>query len=657
MVDQSDARRLAEELSDCRQRGLDWLDLRTSNQEPTPAVILQDLAKAYVARQHLSAAGRVAEIKVLLQDGIGEFERQGHVSEASLLRDLFFGSSADGTIAAAGVLLRNAREKSGENEARFSRRRASVMQSFSKFLIDFTASSFAEPNRSEQEDAPSAQALATYGYLDSNEHFIDLLARAVRVTIVGITNEQLPQILEEALRRKRDTHGIDAFWASLRIVFLGKALLGAVNDERERVQDSAEALGERRRDAVWARSSLWALLKGANSRNWWMYEYPHVPALNGALLELEHSSTVRLLIRAPRQPPERHIYIELENAAHHFQQVFEDIIHNCESADMIVPVGAPGDSIFHYERSRLQVNALKDGNNAGDWLPMVLVLTSYETAGSKHPYMQLRTSDNSARELGRLSHLTGHILQDDRLRPHGVMLDAPPLSFGLADKAPRSAAERIVQEVAGDNISSAIRPMATGAYLYPDKESLFFFVFSLDLPAGIRFPRRAEMHSVSLADLLSLRKIQILRSAAQLCRMSATNDLAEYPQVPAAEVLALNLTLHDETELGRSLKRLAGRSADELHSLAASIESLVAQSGRTSQVRPRLGRVAGLAGWQHREFFNVLLPQYAEMGISGAREMRDELKADTAKGAAMSTLAELYQDDETIASIPSKLEL
>src|SRR5262249_21719545 len=149
---------------------------------------------------------------------------------------------------------------------------------------------------------------------------------------------------------------------------------------------------------------------------------------------------------------------------------------------------------------------------------MVLVVTQQRRGGMSEAMLQLRTSDNSSRELSRLSHLSGHVLQDDRLRPGGVTLATPPTSFGLADDPPLSAARRVVQEVTGDDLASAMRPAATGSYLYPDKEHLFFFVFVLDLPEGIQFPHHAEMHSYPLSELLAIRASTVLSCAARLCR-------------------------------------------------------------------------------------------------------------------------------------------
>ena len=198
-----------------------------------------------------------------------------------------------------------------------------------------------------------------------------------------------------------------------------------------------------------------------------------------------------------------------------------------------------------------------------------------------------------------------------------------------------------------------MRPVATGSYLYPDKEHLFFFVFVLDLPEGIQFPRRAEMHPFPLPELLAVRRNRVLRSAAELCR---TTDVSERAWRAAAEVVALNLTLHDATDLGETLISLAGRKTEQLASVAAGIEQLVTAHTSPSWISPsREIQITGLAGWQHREFFSVLLPLYSKIGIDGASDLLDAVTHDRHRSGAVARLARLYQDELLMASMPVEL--
>jgi hypothetical protein len=656
VAERDDPGRIAGDLADCRQRGLDWLDRSTSNQAPVRATALQQLAQEYIAARHLAATGRIAQIKVLLRDGIDELTRQGHTTDADLLRDLFFGESTDGPIKSPGELLRSARERVGDSsEARFRERRANVMRSFAHFLVDFAASAPREPDRGQRVSVPEQHSQpAVTGHVGDSEHFIQLLTSAVNVTIVGITNEHLKPILEEALRRKRAAEGPDAFWESIRIVFLGKALLDAVNDEREEFHDSREALRQRRQEAVWARTSIGIFLTLAYPTRWTLYQCPYLPVLTGSLLEFSEGKKIaHLLIRRPRRSTADHLYIDLDDVANRFSAVFEDIVRNSESANMIVPVGVPAEGAFQCTGVRLQRNALKDRSGADGWLPMVLVVTLRRRSGHVEAVLQLRSQENRIRELNRLSHLAGHILQDDRVRPEDRPLMGVPKSFGLTDDVPLVAARRVVEEVTGDNLASAIRPVGTGKYLYPDKEYLYFFIFALDLPEGTQFPRRAEMHSFPLSELLAVRANQVLRCAVKLCQAT---DVSHRTWYAAAEVVALNLSLHDYADLGETVLGLAGRRREELTHMAAMIEQMVTE--RTAPSWASAGRevpVIGLAGWQYREFFSVLLPLYADNGVAGASELLDLVNLDQRKRAALPQLAELYQDEHLMASMPIEL--
>src|SRR5262249_5558949 len=158
-----------------------------------------------------------------------------------------------------------------------------------------------------------------------------------------ITNERLAPMLQEALRRKRAGGRSDAFWGSLRIVFLHDSLLHAVNDEREALHDSGVALRQRRQAATWARKSVRVFLKRSNSTRWGMYEYSYMPPVIGSLLEFgdqKRKKIAHLLVKRPRQLTADHLYLELDVIDEGYMSaLFEDVIRDSEQARMIVPVG------------------------------------------------------------------------------------------------------------------------------------------------------------------------------------------------------------------------------------------------------------------------------------------------------------------------------
>jgi hypothetical protein len=649
---------VADDLGECRQRGLDWLDRNTSSQRRIQAASLEQLAADYADARGLLAPGRIRQIKRLVEDGIAELRTQGHPGDAALLLELFFGSAPDGPIPPPGVLLDSARKKAGETEARFRERRSALMRSFAQFLITYVESISRSSSASERADTLAKDTSRHYqtpqiGSAARNEHFIELLASAVNATIIGITNEHLLPALQAALSRKREIRP-DAFWNSLRIVFLSESLLNTINDEREEFGDPVEALRQRSLELSWARRSIRVFLKRAHSTRWALYDWNYAPTLTGSLFEFQDGrKLVHLLIRPPGRPASDHLFIDVSDRVDRLSAVFEDIVHRSASDTMIVPVGAPSSEGFECNGVRLHAQVLKDGSGQSGWLPIVIVLTSHIRNGKAEAVLQLRTVDNASREENRLSHLTGNILHEDRVRPSGRPLAEVPKTFDMAHATPLSAAKRLVKDAAGTDLGTALRPVTTGSYLYPDKEHLFFFVFVLSLPEGLHLPRRAEMHQFRLSELLAIRANQVLCSAVQVCRNEA---ISQRSFALAAEVLALNLVLHDRDDLAVTMLGLIDESADKRAAAAQAMSELVVDRTAPSWMDPsREVLLKGLAGWHYREFFSTLLRLYAEIGIDGAAELWAAIDGDEKKRAARDRLADLYQDEDVIAGLPPEL--
>jgi hypothetical protein len=328
---------------------------------------------------------------------------------------------------------------------------------------------------------------------------------------------------------------------------------------------------------------------------------------------------------------------------------FQDIVEHSAS-NYNVPVGVPTDAVFQCTGLRLHSTVLRDGSRARGWLPMVLAVTTMRRAGQVEPILQIRSAENSARELNRLSHLGGHILQEDCGPATGQA--AGRWIFGLTDDIPFRAATRLVSEMTAIDPAGGLRPAGKGGYLHADKENLFFFVFSLKLPETAQFPWPADMHAFPLLDLIAIRANQVLRSAAQLCRM----DTSERAWNAAVEVLALNLTLHDHAELGDRLLQLRSDFPGGKEQLAEDLTGLVTRRASPSwAVADSDAQLAGLAGWQFREFFAQLLPLYARLGVHGAADLQHRIDDDTGKRDARDRLKDIYQDENRIALMPIEL--
>jgi hypothetical protein len=65
--------------------------------------------------------------------------------------------------------------------------------------------------------------------------------------------------------------------------------------------------------------------------------------------------------------------------------------------------------------------------------------------------------------------------------------------------------------------------------------------------------------------------------------------------------------------------------------------------------------LTGLSGLQFREFFTILLPFYARVGVSGAAEHLMLVRDDETKRNAVERLAELYRDERIVRLIPVEI--
>jgi hypothetical protein len=667
---------IRDELAACRQRGIERLDLSSHNQSPVPTPVLQGLANEYIAVRQLRVHGRISQLKYLFRDAIKAFATENE-GDAQLAGDLLFGDSQNRITKSPGELLDIARKKSGyRTEAQFRDVRRGAFAEFARFLPDFvedvkrgnlnSSGAGAEASGSVSvlprlrvsptDSAPDPEVKrrnVTTGYVVSGEYFIRLLADAVNVTIVGFTNENLASMLRAALERRRAASiSSDACWDSLRVVFLSEKLLELVNDERRDYPDRNEMLKQRRRAAVQGRRTVSNFLRSLPPERWTTHESRYFPPLIGTLFEMPNGQRIiQLLIRRPQRSAEDHLYLQLEDTqGNYFSAAFEEIVHSSVDDTKVVPVGFPVAQRFRVTGTRYRQNALRDRSWAQGWLPLVLVITWRRRNGRAEPLLQLRTHLNAARELDRLSHLSGYILDDDRRpSPDSELED----EFGPEDEVSLRAARRRVQMETSEEDSAALQPLGTSGYLHPDKEHLFFFVYACEFSEGFQLPRETEMSSVSLAELLSIRENQTLRQALRLCEESA--PMRGKARADAFEIAALNLTLHGHAEVAQKMMNATARSTAGIARIAPEIRDLVEQTRQTWPGTERETVLMGLSGLQYREFFSLLLPYYASVGVPDAADHLRRIDEDEGTRLAADRLAELYHDEGVMESIPLEL--
>src|SRR6202034_2244488 len=107
-------------------------------------------------------------------------------------------------------------------------------------------------------------------------------------------------------------------------------------------------------------------------------------------------------------------------------------------------------------------------------------------------------------------HPSRHIYQEEPSPLPDIQAVSAPASFDISSEWPRRAAQLRVQTETGDNMPPELREVGTGKYVNPRTESLYFFVYSLELPEHTNFRPRAEMRYFTLSDLLEIRHRQAL---------------------------------------------------------------------------------------------------------------------------------------------------
>ena len=651
---------LSLELTACRQRGIERLDVRTHNQSPVPRPVLQQLADEYLAVSGGHATSRVAQLKYLLRDAIAAFESENE-ADGQLVRALFFGDSQNRVTKSAGELLDLARRKSGfDSELRFRQARHDAFDNFADFLPRFVAAARQAGEPADPPDGPVPappndgvlapevqQHVASTGYIDNGEHFITLLSQAEKITIVGFTNESLALMLRAALARKRAALlRQDSCWSSVRVVFLSDELLDRVSDERG-YPDPVEARLQRRRQAVFGRRTVRVFLRGLPSRaDWAIYDTPYFPPLIGTLFEMPGGRRiVQLLIRRRQRSPSDHLFLQLDDTqGYYFSAVFDEIVDTSIDDNKVVPAGVVIGERFRVTSTRYRRSVLVDGSGAKGWLAMVLVVTWRMRDGHAEPLLQLRSQVNATRELDRLTHLAGHIMQDEPA--------VSGMEFGLHDEFPMAAARSRVQMETGEVEPGEPEPLATGRYLHPDKEHLFFFVYGRQLPEDLQFWDQAEMSSPSVSELLAIRENQVLRKALELCQVPS---LRRQVRAAAFEIAALNLRLHDYAELAQKLTDAAAARTADFSGMEAELAELEEDTRQSWAGYEGEAELAGLSGLQFREFFTILLPFYASVDVPGAAEHLVMIRDDDAKREAIRRLSELYRDERIMQLIPIEL--
>jgi ADP-ribose pyrophosphatase YjhB (NUDIX family) len=492
--------------------------------------------------------------------------------------------------------------------------------------------------------------------MGKQELFINHLSEAAHVTILGITNEHLSSLLEEALRRKRHRQGGGAFWSSIRVVFAGEPLLSIMHDELDAEYDKREESIRRRfQRAGQGRRAVASFLQLSNRPTQWsMHEYPYLLPFVGSMFELpDGSKVVQVATLRPSYRVADYLFLEFAETAGelaYFQAAFEDVVQHSVPQEEVVLAGRPLGTQpgFLCLGSRFRRSVMLPGRGQpSDWLPSVLVCTYSGQPGSTELLLQLRTRGNSSLEPGVLSHVSGFIYQHDTSESLTGQVEFP-----LPEEAAQNAAGRVVrEELALTQRRLQLELVDHLRFHAVDHESLYFFVFALALPRSLRaFPPVSQIQPWALGDLLQLRKYQALSYAEEVLGKAA---LSVRQARLAGRVLRSNLLLHGLRELGEELMEhlyVGVRSPRLLREIRRFREESALEHPAAEG-----GRIRGLGRLQYREFFSSLLPLYARIGVPGAGEELAQVRDDPAKEAAVAELLRIYRGESSMRDLATEV--
>jgi len=481
----------------------------------------------------------------------------------------------------------------------------------------------------------------------NREHFIYLLSKAMHVTIIGFTNWNLVNYLNEALARKRADEGPNSFWLSIRVVFLGEAVLNLAMDElTSEFPDPSEANLKRIQIAGLAKRAVsYFFIRANHPHRWNLYEYNHLPPFVGAIFEMpDGQKVVNIATHRPYYSTSEHLFFEFSGMAGeiaYYQATFEDVIRTSTKQEEIILIGSPhtqegGGFIVKHARFRRSVLTPKPHNN--DWIAAVVIMLWQEEGGKAWPLLQIRTSENASRELDMLSNISGYINQQDCYEfDNGTKPE-----FLLQQSAYENAVRRELREELGviknfqwprPQLIKEIR------FYYPDRENFYFYLCRLKADISLHHIQApAQMRRWSFDAILQAREYQVLVKASALLELIlADKDVSDF----AIRALADNLILHRHPDLAERFISYKN-TLDELQVLKPMLRELMLRCQSYYDFYGERREILGLAGLQYREFFTSLVPTYAEIGVDGAPQFLEWLNSDLVAAVALKRLQAHY---------------
>lgn len=486
---------------------------------------------------------------------------------------------------------------------------------------------------------------------------LQLLSDAEAVTVVGIANEWLADILEEAIEQKRvKANDSGAFWDHLHIVFLADGQLINVEDELStEFPDPNDAWQERARRAAQSRRRIMSLLLrlGIPGR-WTIFSYPYALPFSGSLFAMRDGKRiVQLNVRHPSRSEPDQLHIDFfDRIDEFFESAFHTIVESSKEEHEVVLVGTPGREkhTFLCQKPRYRRSVLVEGRNFSDWIPAIVAITWREGRTGPEPLLQVNTPRNSTREMGKASHVSGYINLRDHVFPEALAAsERTPFTVGV-EAAERALARELLQDFGIRSCPSLPVLIGTEPFYYSDKENLFFYLFSQQIDSTHVFAPSTQMFPWTITELVNTRRRQVLVNAGDLL----TQDLNNQQRRRAQELVAANLEAHGDRDLANEVVR-ALQTQNASSELISRLRAAASDIQVYKYAAAHELAASGLAGLQYRIFFSHLLPAYASLGMPGAEELLEDIRSAPAVFNAAEHLTALYSNEDFMMSLPMEI--
>lgn len=465
------------------------------------------------------------------------------------------------------------------------------------------------------------------------EHLTAVLADATAATIVG-ESETVRELLTIALslKRSRVGHNSDA-WSEINVVTL---------EPRGSRDQSETARSELARTYAVNRHSLRAFfLQNESADRWQVRTSVDDTATRG--MAVEHADgRVSIVLTTQWRETLTHVIFE-DSSTRSYWKLFQDISSSSSPDQETVVVARESPTGLVPSNLADRSHILRGRGPQNYTIPAVVVISLQERTGASQPLLQINFRTNSTREVSKISHPSGYLHPLD-MDPSLSEVGERTTPFTNAEYV-RAAQREISYLTSGGTEQVAFRLASVTPFYYHDNEQMSFAAVEARFPATSRFLPGAHLRAWSLDDLVNARLWQVLANAVSFVEANR-GDLITLES--GGRLVKANLAVH-RVRVGSLNRTIKGDpDATEAFIRAARARQKDLEVARHHQSERVL--ITGLAGFQYREFYSVVLPAYIRANVPGASAL-----FNTIDPRAVARLSALYRDQDFIQQLPQEL--